>query len=805
MTEGPLAGQSFPVEAELVLGRASTADVAIDDTLISRRHVLIRPADGSVEIEDLGSLNGTWVNGERVQGSRRLEAGDVVRVGSSAFEVAPDAVESGGTVLAPRPEELDRPAPEPDRPPAAPAAAGVAENAHPEDELRPVTALFADVVGSTTLGERLSPDEVKVVIGEFVSRMSRSVERYGGVIQAYMGDGIAAFFGIPQAHEDDTERAARAALAILGDIGEYAREIEAAWGISDFNARIGINTGETAVGFVGAADPQAVSLGDTTNVAARLQSAADPGSIVVGEATAQALMQTFVLDPLGELTVKGRTQPVSAWRLVGPQAAVRVAPSTPLVDREDEMNRLRAVLDELTAGRGQVMVLLGEAGLGKTRLVGELRALASERATWLEGHCFSYGANIVFGPFIQILLTWIGAEEGEAALAVWTKLRARLGLLPASQLSNVLPSLARLLSLKLDPADEENLRRLSPHDLAAELRRSYRTWIESLARRGPVVVVIEDVHWADPSSRELVDELLELVELTPLLLVATTRIDPDSEGWKVRIRALADYPHRTTELRLTPLDDSAARLLLRGLPTSAKLSDGELDLILSRAEGNPLYLEELASVFAPGTGRTSDQTWAPTVTVPRLLTPTLESLLLAKVDALPPNCRRLAQVGAVVGRSFPLRVLEHVAGSDDIQGDLAVLLRADVIREHRRHPEPEYIFRHGLLWRACLSTLPPARRRELHGTVGTAFETLFAGSLDQHLEVIAHHFARSRNLDKALDYLERAGERAASLDANQNAEELWRRALKVAEKLGDPERLRRIEGVLSELETRQGG
>ena len=805
MTEGPLAGQCFPVEAQLVLGRASTADVAIDDTLISRRHALVRPADSSLEIEDLGSLNGTWVNGERLQGSRQLAVGDVVRVGSTSFRIAPDSAESGGTVLAPVPKELSRPSSEPDRAPVAPGPADASDSARSEDELRPVTALFADIVGSTTLGERLSPDEVKVVIGEFVSRMTRSVERYGGVVQAYMGDGIAAFFGISQAHEDDPERAARAALAILGDVGEYGREIEAAWGISDFNARIGINTGETAVGLVGAADPKAVSLGDTTNVAARLQAAADPGSIVVGEATAQALLQTFVLDSLGELTVKGRQQPVSAWRLVGPQAVARVAPATPLIDREDEMARLRAVLDELTEGRGQVTILLGEAGLGKTRLVGELRALASEHATWLEGNCFSYGTDIVFGPFLHILRTWIGAEEGEAGLSLWTKLRAQLGLLPASQLSDVLPYLARFLSLKLDPEDEERLRRLSPHELAVELRRSYRTWIESLARQGPVVVAIEDIHWTDPSSRELIDELHELVERTPLLLLATTRIDPDSEGWKVRIRALSDYPHRTTELRLAPLDDGASRLLLRALPTTAKLTDVELDLILTRAEGNPLYLEELASAFASSGRARSDQTWALTVTVPRLLTPTLDSLLLAKVDALPPRCRRLAQVGAVVGRSFPLRVLEHVAESDDIEGDLAALLRADVIREHRRHPEPEYIFRHGLLWQACLSTLPPARRRELHGTVGTAFETLFAGSLDPHLEVIAYHFSRSRNLDKALDYLERAGERAASLDANQSAEELWRRALKVAQKLGAPERIRRIEGVLTELEARPSG
>src|SRR5204862_2152040 len=183
------------------------------------------------------------------------------------------------------------------------------------DEMRPVTSLFADVVGSTSLGERLDPDEVKALIGECVTRMSRAVEEFGGSIQAYMGDGICAYFGVPSAHEDDQERAARAALRILQLVGEYGRDIEAGWGIAGFNVRVGINSGPAAVGPVGAADPQEVALGDTTNVAARLQSAALPGTVAVGDAAARRLAARFVLEPLGELTVKGRTEPGLAWRL----------------------------------------------------------------------------------------------------------------------------------------------------------------------------------------------------------------------------------------------------------------------------------------------------------------------------------------------------------------------------------------------------------------------------------------------------------------------------------------------------------
>src|SRR5215208_1769966 len=520
MRDGPLAGERYEVESEVVLGRTN-ADITIEDPLISRRHAVVRPVDSALEIEDLGSLNGTVVNSEKLEAPRRLEPGDVIMVGATTLEVVGDpAAAASRTVLAgtppvplptapsaepvepmlpsvqqqpdaepepaaePEPEAATppverQPEPEPEPPVAQEPATEpppVPQPPEPEsprvesrpqatppprpfdapflaeprageaDELRPVTALFSDIVGSTALGERLSPDEVKVVIGECVTRMCHAVEQFGGEVQSHMGDGIAAFFGVPAAHEDDPERAARAAVRVLEVVGDYAHEVEAAWGISDFSARVGINTGEVAVGMVGAADPRAVTLGDTANVAARLQSAADPGTAVVGEATAKSILHRFELEPLGEVQVKGRVQPVGLWRPVGLQASTTTYPLSPLVGRLEEMQRLHSILDELVAGRGQLLMLVGDAGIGKTRLLAELRALATGRVTWLEGGCVSFGTELLYGPFIEMLRKWIGAEEGEAELAVRTKLRAKLGLLPASQLADVFPYLARLLS-----------------------------------------------------------------------------------------------------------------------------------------------------------------------------------------------------------------------------------------------------------------------------------------------------------------------------------------------------------------------
>lgn len=797
--DGPLAGRRLVLSGELLIGRVD-ADLTIDDPLVSRRHALVRPGPGTLEIEDLGSTNGTWVNGERIEQPRRLARGDKVSIGTTSIEV--EAGPGGeGTVLA---------AP----PPAAtavgasrePALERVPERPPPleGDELRPVTALFADVVGSTGLGERLAPDEVKVLIGECVSRMTRAVEAFGGVVGSYMGDGIAAFFGVPAAHEDDPERAARAALRILAELGTYAEEVATAWGITDFNARVGINTGPTAVGLVGAADPQSVSLGDTNNVAARLQGAAEPGTIAVGQATAQCLVNRFTLEPLGAVAVKGRVQSVEAWRLVGIRSDHPEEASTPLVGRALELERLRSTVGELASGRGQVLFLLGDSGIGKTRLLTELRAIAGERVTWLEGRCYSYGTKLLYGPFIQMLRGWAGVEEGEPELSVRTKLRAKLGLLPLAEPQDVLPYLARLLSIRLDPESDERLRLLAPEALAAEIRRAYGRWLVSVARERPVVVAIEDLHWADPPSRDLAEELLELVELTPLLVAATSRVDPASEGWRLRVRALAEHVHRTLELPLGPLCDADAARLLAALPRGRGLSAAELEQIVAGAEGNPLYLEELCAAFVEGSGRRG-LTWAPTMAGARLLTPTLESLLLARIDRLPRGARRLAQTAAVIGRSFPLAVLDRVAETDDLEADLAPLLRADIIREVQRYPEPAYAFRHGLLREASLAALPSARRRELYRAVGAAFERQYADSTDDHLEMLAHYYGRSDDLPRGLAYLERAGERASELDAAQRAGELWQRALRFAERLDDRAAEQRLRDRLARLAARAPG
>jgi DNA-binding SARP family transcriptional activator len=628
-------------------------------------------------------------------------------------------------------------------PSVEPTPSAAAPRRQMEDERRPVTVLFADIVGSTALGERLEPDEAKVLVGECVTMMSRAVDEYGGTVQAYQGDGICAYFGVPTAHEDDPERAARTALRILEVVDGYARDIAAAWGISGFAVRVGINSGPAAVGLVGSAEPQAVALGDATNVAARLQSAAEPGTILVGRVTARRLEHRFELGDSVELSVKGREEPVRAARLVRPKEREPRVASSPAIGRGRELELLDGVLADLAAGRGQIVLITGAPGIGKTRLLTDLARAAGDDVTWLEGGCHSYG-GLPGWPFVEILLGWLGADIAEPEIAIRTKARAGLTSLFEDEADQLLGSLAELLRIRLAGG-------AAPETSSDD---AFVRWLERLAATRPVILAIEDMQWADARTRQLGEQVLELTDRAPVGLVLTEEPIPGSEGARLRLHAHAQFGHRTSELALRPLADDDAEAVL-----TAMVGD-ELDAatragLIREAEGNPLYLEELARAYLEGVLEPRGRTWTMTIGIHELLPPSLENLLVARIDRQPDEPRRLAQIAAAVGRTFPVSVLERVAGetTDDA---LRALLRAEIVREVSRYPELECTFTHGLLREAALSTLTSTRKRALYTDIADAFESIYAEELEEHLERLAHYHAQAGNLPKALEYAERA-------------------------------------------------
>jgi class 3 adenylate cyclase len=614
------------------------------------------------------------------------------------------------------------------------------------DELRPVTVLFADIVGSTALGERLAPEEVKVLVGECVTMMSRTVEEYGGVVQAYQGDGICAYYGVPTAHEDDPERAARTALRILEIVQTYAQDIEAAWAISGFSVRVGVNSGPAAVGLVGSADPQAVALGDATNTAARLQAAAEPGAILIGEPTARRLAGRFVLEELDEISVKGRAERVRPSRLVKAKEREERVADRPVVGRDGELVALDSVLMDLGSGRGRVVLVTGPPGIGKTRLLTELATRGRGGVEWLEGRCHSYG-GLQRWPFVELLLGWLRADIGEPEIVIRTKARAGLRELAGDGAEAVLVPLAGLLRIQLGTTPVTD----------GEMRAAYVWWLELLAANRPVIVVIEDTQWADGPTRELAAEVLELTDRAPVALVLTEEPIAGSEGAKLRLQALSEFGHRTTELALGPLADADAERLLAGLDVHGLDTAARTGLV-REAEGNPLYLEELARAFTEGALEPRGRTWTVTVGASaNLLPPSLENLLVARIDRLPGEAREVVQVAAAIGRTFPVQILERVTGAE-LGASLTVLLRTQIVREVHRYPEFECTFTHGLVREAALSTLTSTRKRALYADIAAAYEELYPDALDEHAERLAHYHAQAGNLPKSLEYAGRARE-----------------------------------------------
>ncbi len=481
----------------------------------------------------------------------------------------------------------------------------------------------------------------------------------------------------------------------------YARDIEAAWGISGFAVRVGVNSGPAAVGLVGSADPQAVALGDATNVAARLQAAAEPGTILVGHVTARRLEHRFDLGPPVEVSVKGREEPVRAARLFGAKEREPRASTTPVVGRERELDVLRGVLGDLASGRGRVVLLTGAPGIGKTRLLTELAVEGADSVTWLEGRCHSYG-GLPGWPFVEILLGWLGAEIGEPEIAIRTKARASLGALFGEDADAVLGPLAGLLRLRLDtpPATED------------DTDQAFVRLLERLAASKPVIVAVEDTQWADAPTRRLAEHVLELTDRAPVGLVLTEEPIPGSHGAALRSHALANFGHRTSELALGPLTDAAAEQVLAGIVGDG-IDPATRTGLIREAEGNPLYLEELARAFLEGALEPRGRTWTVTIGSLELLPPSLENLLVARIDRQADEPRRLAQIAAAIGRTFPVPVLERVAG-ESVREPLTSLLRAEIVREVGRYPELECTFTHGLLREAALSTLTSTRKRALY-------------------------------------------------------------------------------------------
>jgi ABC-type oligopeptide transport system substrate-binding subunit/class 3 adenylate cyclase len=660
------------------------------------------------------------------------------------------------------------------------------------EERKVLTALFADVVGSTALGERLDAEDVKLIVGEAVARIVGEIEALGGHVKDLAGDGVLAFFGAPTTREDDAERAVRAALRIVAEIDDYGREVLRGWGIEGFGVRVGAATGSVVVGEIGAGQRvEYAAFGDTVNLAARLQSAAQPGSVLVDDSTHRALERLFAWDAPLELELKGKAEPVRAWPVAGVQTGPRRQRGVPgveahLVGRARELGAAREALDALQAGRGGVLVVSGEPGIGKSRLLVELRGAAEAAGVrWLEGRCVSYGESLPYWPFRDLLRTdWIGAGADEAELRVRVGLRRRLEQLFAGGADELYPYLGSLLDLALEREAEARTSQLSPEALQWRTFEVVGQLFARIAEESPLVVGVEDLHWADSTSVLLLEQLLGLAEESAVLFVITLRPERDHAAWGLREHAAREFPHLLQGIELGPLGDADGELL-DALVGAGTLPAEVERRVLQTAEGNPFFLEELVrSLIDAGTLVRTEDGWRfdheAEIEVPQ----TVEKVILARLDRLSPASHEVVTAASALGRRFALPLLEGVLGGE-VGEALHELQRLGLIQQSRRWPQPEYRFRHALIQETAYRTLLDSTRAELHRRAAEWLEERYAGREAEVLGLLAHHWLAARNEDKATDYLLRAGDKARQEYALDEAIEYYRALLPLLERKGE--------------------
>jgi class 3 adenylate cyclase/tetratricopeptide (TPR) repeat protein len=652
-----------------------------------------------------------------------------------------------------------------------------------EGERRFATVLFADVARSTAIAEKLDPEDWALIINGAFAFMNATVARYEGTVSRLMGDAVLALFGAPVAHEDDAERAVRAGLEIQAAGMDYARGVKAKHGV-DFDLRVGINTGTSVLAFVGdAVKTEYTALGDAANVAARLQSLAEPGTVLISADTERLVHALFDFKPRGRIEMKGKAEPVECFEVVGLKATPGSTRgleglSSELVGRDAEFGLLRDRLAGLAKGDGGVVAVVGEAGLGKSRLVAELRhardTLPEPRPAWLEARAISYGRTIPYYPWQQLGRQLIGADDIAPPAEVREKLAAFVERLQLQTYD--LPFYETMLSVDSEES-RTALAGLSGDALvngvAAAVVNAFKAAIQGQGKR-PYVLVMDDLHWSDSASLELLAQVATLAAFEPLLIVAVLRPDHKAQSWQLVDRLQASLGESFARIDLEPLDAEASNQLLgnllriEGLPQSIRMQ------ILERSEGNPFYLEEvLRSLIDGGQVVREDDHWRATSAIADVKIPeTLAGVLSARIDRLPDATKRVAQTAAVIGRVFQHRILESVCRAapaqeriEHVEPHLATLSYEQLVRERSRDPEREYIFKHALTCEAAYELLLRSRRRELHARCGSALEMLLGDRREEMAAVLAHHFAESNDLPRALQYSRAAAANARRLFA----------------------------------------
>ncbi len=644
-----------------------------------------------------------------------------------------------------------------------------------EGERKQVTVLFADLKGSMELLADRDPEDARKLLDPVLERMMEAVHRYEGTVNQVMGDGIMALFGAPLAHEDHAVRACYAALRMQESVKRYAEGMRREHGVM-VRVRVGLNSGEVVVRAIGSdLHMDYTAVGQTTHLAARMEQLADPGSVLLSPATLELAEGYVEVKPLGPLPVKGLPEPVEVYELVGAGAvrsrlhAAAARGLTRFVGRDSELDQLRQALERTGTGHGQVVAVVGEPGVGKSRLYWEFtHSHRTQGWLLLESGSVSYGKATAYLPVIDLLKAYFQIEGRDNTRKIREKVTGKLLSLDR-QLEPSLPALLSLLDVLVDDAQWE---RLDPPQRRQRTLDGVKRLLLRESQVQPLLVLFEDLHWIDTETQALLDSLVETLPTARLLLLVNYR--PEYQhGWgsKTYYR----------QLRVDPLPaESADDLLGSLLGADASLEPLKRTLI-ERTEGNPLFLEESvrtlvearALIGERGAYRLAQD--SRTIQVPA----TVQAILAARIDRLSPEDKRLLQAASVVGKDIPFTLLQAVGElpEEALRQGLARLQTAEFLYEARLFPDLEYTFKHALTHEVAYGSLLQERRRGLHGRIREAIESIYADRLTEHIESLAHHAFRGELWGKALTYFRQAGAKAASRSAYREAVTCFEQAL----------------------------
>ena len=669
-------------------------------------------------------------------------------------------------------------------------------------ERRVVTMMFCDVKGSTAAAEHLDPEEWSEIINGAFEHMIKPVYTYEGTVARLMGDGILAFFGAPLAHEDDPQRAVLAGLDIVAGISPYREEIMNAWGI-DLNVRVGINTGLVVVGAVGSdLRMEYTALGDAINLAARMENSAEPGTVQIAQHTYKHVEKNFEFESLGLVEVKGKSDPVQAYRVLGRRdVATRVRGieglHVEMVGREAELQILQNVMADLKQGIGRIVCVLGEAGLGKSRLISEshtdFQDLIGQNGSWYETISLSFEYNQAYGLFQRLIQRVIGIAYNDPPQIVRKKLASLLESFSEQSRPRAKQVIEALFALESEtngaPLDDEVFRQ--------ELLVAMNEWWRARFSEQPTVLIFDDMHWSDAASIDLLRQLLPLTGEIPLVLLCAMREERAAPAWQIKTSADEEYRHRYSEISLRPLSNEESNELVNRLLAIPEIPGNLRKNILDKSDGNPFFIEEVVrTLIDNGAVESEDREiegeqqryWVATDGAAEFAIPdNLQSLLSARLDQLEDNTRNTLQMASVIGRSFYHRVLQAVdQDSPELDDHVRTLLRLDMIRESARLPEVEYMFRNPLTQEAVYETILLKRRREFHLRVGEAMEELYPDRLEGLFGLLAHHFKLANQWGKAIHYYRKASQQAVNVFAYEQAVENLRNALDLLDSADDP-------------------